>query len=318
MAWGLGRVARPGAPGPVGRPDRRAAGAGRPGRGPAGRGTGRVRRGPGRDPRRRDPGPAAGARPAPRGREAVDAARHGAGHRRTPGRSAGTWPAGWPRRARRGWCWPAGQARPRRAARWPRGRAGRTRRRRASRSSPATPRTGTRPRACWPGSPRAARRCARSCTPRASGRPPCCPTPTAAELAAVTAAKAASAAHLDELTADLGLEQFVLFSSIAATWGSGAQAGYAAANAFLDALAESRRGARPAGHVGGVGPVGRRRHDRPRGRGAAAPPRAAADGSRPAGPRAGPGPGRRRDPAHGGGRGLAPVRRAVHAAPAQP
>ena len=68
------------------------------------------------------------------------------------------------------------------------------------------------------------------------------PDTTAAELAAVTAAKAASAAHLDELTADLGVEQFVLFSSIAATWGSGAQPGYAAANAFLDALAESRRG----------------------------------------------------------------------------
>ena len=31
-----------------------------------------------------------------------------------------------------------------------------------------------------------------------------------AELAEVMAAKAAGAAHLDELTADLGLEQFVL------------------------------------------------------------------------------------------------------------
>ena len=65
---------------------------------------------------------------------------------------------------------------------------------------------------------------------------------TAAELAAVLAAKAAGAACLDELTAGLGLEQFVLFSSIAATWGSGLQPGYAAANAFLDALAEARRG----------------------------------------------------------------------------
>jgi NAD(P)-dependent dehydrogenase (short-subunit alcohol dehydrogenase family)/acyl carrier protein len=67
------------------------------------------------------------------------------------------------------------------------------------------------------------------------------PDTTTAELAEITAAKAASAARLHELTADLGLEQFVLFSSIAATWGSGAQPGYAAANAFLDALAESRR-----------------------------------------------------------------------------
>jgi acyl transferase domain-containing protein/acyl carrier protein len=65
---------------------------------------------------------------------------------------------------------------------------------------------------------------------------------TVAELAAAAAAKAAGAAHLDELTADLGLEQFVLFSSIAATWGGGAQPGYSAANAFLDALAEARRG----------------------------------------------------------------------------
>ena len=64
---------------------------------------------------------------------------------------------------------------------------------------------------------------------------------TADELAEVVGAKAASAACLDELTADLGVDQFVLFSSIAATWGSGVQPGYAAANAYLDALAESRR-----------------------------------------------------------------------------
>ncbi|HEY7143819.1 MAG TPA: SDR family NAD(P)-dependent oxidoreductase, partial [Streptosporangiaceae bacterium] len=67
---------------------------------------------------------------------------------------------------------------------------------------------------------------------------------SAAELATVVSAKAASAAHLDELTADLNLEQFVLFSSIAATWGSGGQPGYAAANAYLDALAEARRSRR--------------------------------------------------------------------------
>ncbi|BBB02252.1 putative modular polyketide synthase [Actinacidiphila reveromycinica] len=62
-----------------------------------------------------------------------------------------------------------------------------------------------------------------------------------AELAAVLAAKAAGAAHLDALTADADLDAFVLFSSAAATWGSGMQPGYAAANAFLDALAENRR-----------------------------------------------------------------------------
>ncbi|MFD7432928.1 type I polyketide synthase, partial [Streptomyces sp. NPDC059818] len=64
-----------------------------------------------------------------------------------------------------------------------------------------------------------------------------------AETAAVLAAKAAGAVHLHELTRDLGLDldAFVLFSSISATWGGGLQPAYAAANAFLDGLAEHRR-----------------------------------------------------------------------------
>ena len=61
------------------------------------------------------------------------------------------------------------------------------------------------------------------------------------EFAEVTGGKVAGAVHLDELLDDDSLDAFVLFSSIAGVWGSRDHGAYAAANAFLDALARRRR-----------------------------------------------------------------------------
>ncbi|WP_158013138.1 SDR family NAD(P)-dependent oxidoreductase, partial [Streptomyces sp. Root369] len=64
---------------------------------------------------------------------------------------------------------------------------------------------------------------------------------TPGQLDRALQAKATAAQNLDELTRRWDLSAFILFSSVAATWGLPGQGGYAPGNAHLDALAERRR-----------------------------------------------------------------------------
>jgi NADPH:quinone reductase-like Zn-dependent oxidoreductase/acyl carrier protein len=77
---------------------------------------------------------------------------------------------------------------------------------------------------------------------------------TPAQFRSVLGAKVDAARHLDRLTRGKQLDWFVMFSSVASVLGSPGQGNYAAANAYLDALAAERRRRGEAGQSINWGP----------------------------------------------------------------
>ncbi|WP_158241887.1 type I polyketide synthase [Tabrizicola sp. TH137] len=74
-------------------------------------------------------------------------------------------------------------------------------------------------------------------------------------LERVLPAKVAGAAHLDRLTRGMGLQYFVLFSSMATLIGNHGQSAYVAANGYLEGIARARRAAGLPGLAVGWGAI---------------------------------------------------------------
>jgi hypothetical protein len=138
------------------------------------------------------------------------------------------------------------------------------------------------------------------------------------EFTAVAGARAAGACHLNELTREMDLDAFVLFSSAAGVWGSGGHSVHAAASAFLDALACQRRARGQTAFSIAWGSVGQHRARDPDNRAATAA-RDAGDGTGAGGGgAAAAGGGVRRDAADRRRHGLGTIHPGLHLGAAKP